>query len=105
MARCPACFRRIRLSDLLRRGKATRYTCSRCGRAWRFTLGTVSVSVVLFSLPLVYATLHLEPTLSGNFALFSEALALSAVLYLGSLLLFARLAPLSRRTVSQRTKQ
>jgi hypothetical protein len=98
MARCPACFRRIRLSDLVKRGKATRYTCSRCGRAWRFTLGTIGASVALSLGPLVYAMLHVRLSVSWNVVLFAEALVLSVALYLGTRLLFARLEPLSRRT-------
>jgi hypothetical protein len=95
----------MRLSDLLRQGKATRYTCSRCGRGWRFSLGSVSFSTVLSSLPLIYAALHRQTRAAGNLALFSEALAVSIFVYLGSLILFARLQPLGRRRVSQGTKQ
>ena len=97
MARCPACFRRIRLFDLAKQHSLFTYTCTRCGRVWQITLWTVALSVLLSLIPIAYGVIHWRSDATETASILVEALAVSVIVYFLSLLFFARLEPRRRR--------
>lgn len=97
MARCPACFRRIRLFDLIQQRTLFSYACAKCGRAWQVTHFTVALAVVLSAIPIIYAILHFPLQPGERFVAFGEALAAAITIYFLSLLFFARLEPRRHR--------
>jgi hypothetical protein len=97
MARCPACFRRVKLINLISQARLPVYTCARCGREWNFSRWSIAIAIAVVLAPLIYAGLHLDANWANDLPTIVSAIALAIAGCFAALLVFGQLRPVRNR--------